>query len=228
MSTTNIVFYHRNLPHFHPKGGIFFITLRLADSIPIHIVRELKQEREIKIGMMEKTFKGNTLKTEKTILEKHLFAKFDEWLDACNRGPQWLKNERIARTVSEKIQELDGRRYRLIAYSIMPNHVHLLMNLDDYDKTDEGNLKGTTKNYPLTDSLRLLKGSTARFCNIILERSGAFWHHESYDHCVRDETENYRIIEYILNNPVKAGLVANWKDWKYNYCISPFEPQATT
>ena len=45
--------------------------------------------------------------------------------------------------------------------------------------------------------------------------SGAFWQHESYDHVVRDEQELIRIVRYILNNPVKAGLVANWQDYPF-------------
>ena len=59
--------------------------------------------------------------------------------------------------------------------------------------------------------------STARFCNLELNRSGNFWQHESYDHVVQTEEELSRTILYILNNPVKAGLVTDGKDWKYTY-----------
>jgi REP element-mobilizing transposase RayT len=68
--------------------------------------------------------------------------------------------------------------------------------------------------------LRLLKGRTARACNLELNRNGSFWQHESYDHLVRDEQEMERTILYILNNPVKAGLVKEWKDWPFTY-VSP-------
>ena len=62
-----------------------------------------------------------------------------------------------------------------------------------------------------------LKGYTARKCNKALHRSGAFWQTESYDHVVRDGTEFDRIVNYVLNNPVKAGLVSEWQQWKWSY-----------
>ncbi|MBU2583853.1 MAG: hypothetical protein KKH32_00820, partial [Bacteroidetes bacterium] len=70
----------------------------------------------------------------------------------------------------------------------------------------------------VTEILRKLKGSTANKCNKLLNRSGAFWQHESYDHVVRDIKELQRIVKYVLNNPVKAGLCEKWEDWKYSYC----------
>jgi REP element-mobilizing transposase RayT len=66
--------------------------------------------------------------------------------------------------------------------------------------------------------MQSLKWYTAKECNKILNCTGQFWQHESYDHVVRNEEELNRIIEYILNNPVKAGLVETHEDWKWNYC----------
>jgi REP element-mobilizing transposase RayT len=69
----------------------------------------------------------------------------------------------------------------------MPNHVHLLLDTTNYNQMAESNRAGTTRYYPLTDTLRLLKGRTARACNLALNRAGAFWQHESHDHVVRNE-----------------------------------------
>ncbi len=66
-----------------------------------------------------------------------------------------------------------------------------------------------------------LKGGTAHEANRLVGRSGAFWEHESYDHYVRDEEELERIILYVLGNPVKAGLVADWRAWPWSYCRLP-------
>ena len=60
--------------------------------------------------------------------------------------------------------------------------------------------------------MQSLKRHTARQSNLILSREGPFWQDESYDHVVRDGPEFLRTIEYILENPVKAGLVSNWDD----------------
>src|SRR5262245_14568874 len=112
------------------------------------------------------------------------------------------------------MHHFDGQNYDLFAYCIMSNHVHMSFDTCGYNQSSATNVSGKTKDYPGGDTLRLLKGSTSRFCNLQLGRTGAFWHKESYDHYVLDEAEFYRIIEYIVNNPVKAKLVKDWRDWK--------------
>jgi putative transposase len=82
------------------------------------------------------------------------------------------------------------------------------------------NNQGKSAKYPVADTLRLLKGRTARYCNLELKHTGSFWQHESYDHVVRDDQELERTLRYILTNPVKAGLVKEWKSWPFTY-ISP-------
>ncbi|MGB9641140.1 MAG: hypothetical protein ACPL4H_09525 [Anaerolineales bacterium] len=53
--------------------------------------------------------------------------------------------------------------------------------------------------------------------NLILGRSDDFWHHGSYDHVIRCQKELENTIWYILENPIKAGQVESWKDWKFTY-----------
>ncbi|HUR98602.1 MAG TPA: hypothetical protein VMZ26_11110 [Pyrinomonadaceae bacterium] len=65
--------------------------------------------------------------------------------------------------------------------------------------------------------MKSIKGYTAREANKILNRKGSFWEAESYDHEVADDEEFNRIVRYVLNNPVKAGLVKDWRDWKWNW-----------
>lgn len=220
--TNKPIFYRRNLPHIHPEDTIFFITFRLAGSLPTRVIQSLNEEKESKIKMLKNKYLGEELQGKIYAIEKRSFARYDELLERYDKGPLWLKEESIGRIVTDKIHEQDSNKYKLIAYCIMPNHVHLLIDTTDFDKGQYYDQSGKTKNYPLTDALRLLKGSTARLCNIQLGRSGAFWHHESYDHYVRNGEELARIIRYILNNPVKAGLVDDWQDWKFGYYDSSF------
>jgi putative transposase len=189
------IYYRHHLPHIHPEGHPIFITFNLAGSLPKEVMGKLKEQRD----------------------HKKYFDKYDEWLDMCEHGHHWLKDKRIALIVMQKIHSFENERYELLAYCIMPNHVHLLVELIAEQAIKH---KGITANYPLTDTIRLIKGSTARECNFILKRTGSFWHHESYDHYVRDEQELERIIKYILYNPVKAGLVKEWTEWKFTY-INP-------
>jgi len=222
MSENETIFYRRDLPHIHPKNATFFITFRLIDSLPVDVLQRLQQERENEINRLRKKYSGKEFEKEKCKLEKRHFGRLDVWLDHASTGPHWLKEERIARIVADKIQAQDRKKYILIAYCIMSNHVHLSFDMTGYGQTSATNIAGKTKNYLVGDIMRLLKGSTSRFCNLELKRTGAFWHKESYDHYVRNEEELYRIIEYILNNPVKAGLAKHWQYWKFSYVNRDF------
>ena len=204
--------YKRNLPHIHPEGYPLFVTIRLADSLPLEILAELKAQRERELNS-----KPNISASDRYEIQRRHFGRYDNWLDRCEHGPRWLESEDIARIVMDKIQGLHKNRYDLYICCITPNHAHLLF---DSLIVDQGKHKGMSEKYPVTETLRLLKGNTARSCNLSLNRNGHFWHHESYDHFVRDEQEMERIIKYILNNPVKAGLVKEWSDWKFTY-INP-------
>ncbi len=86
----------------------------------------------------------------------------------------------------------------------MSNHVQLI-------------IQTIVEDIPLYNILGSLKQYSATQSNIILDRKDAFWQHESYDHLIRDRNELVRMIDYTLNNPVKAGLVDEWKQWKYSY-----------
>ena len=130
-------------------------------------------------------------------------------------GARFLSDELIAEMIRENLYHHHGTKYYLIAYCIMSNHGHLLVDTGEHDV--QPTHKGVTVPYPLADTLKLLRGRTARSCNQALKRSGAFWHHESYDHVVRDQKEYERIAGYIASNPVKAGLVENWEDWKFTF-----------
>lgn len=201
--------YRRNLPHIHPTGNPLFITFRLANSLPVQVILDLQAQREHELRAAAKM-----ASLELQEIEERYFNCYDEWLDRCSTGPHWLASESVAQIVSEKILEMQSKRYELIAYCIMPNHCHLLIA---NTVKESARHRGKSAQYPVTETLRLLKGSTARYSNQFLGRSGQFWHDESYDHYVRTEKELERTILYILHNPVKAGLVQEWRAWKFSY-----------
>jgi REP element-mobilizing transposase RayT len=203
------IYYRRKLPHYHPEGNPLFITFRLADSLPLNVLLDLKKQREQK--------SGSSIFQERVEIENKYFFYFGEWLDRCESGPIWLKVENVAQITINEIKNMEGIQYKLIACCIMPNHVHMLIKALTIDS---GKHSGKSAKYPVTDTLRLIKGRTAREANLELGRTGSFWQHESYDHFIRDEKELKRTILYILNNPVKAGLVEEWRNWKFTY-ISP-------
>ena len=131
------------------------------------------------------------------------FVMNDRLLDRDTLGPVWLRHPEIARMVAETLQAGDVERhfYELGAWVVMPNHVHVLM------------LPRTG----LPIITRWLKGSTARQANRLLARTGQpFWQDESYDHWVRNEKQLIRIINYIEQNPVTAGLAECAELWPWS------------
>lgn len=193
-------FYRRRLPHIQVAGATYFVTFRLKNSLPREVLEKLAKEAErIK----------NLPKDKIDIEQHHWFEKLDGYLDQVLCGEAFLKNEQIANLLTEAIHYRDGKVYDLVAFCIMPNHVHLICNPLEKEKDNF---------YSLPEILHSLKGHTARHSNLILRRSGSFWQDESYDHIIRDESELERIIKYVLYNPVKAGLVKEQKDWKWIYC----------
>lgn len=98
----------------------------------------------------------------------------------------------------------------------MPNHVHILF--EHYNlPSEETNTKGKDKDYPVAQTMRYIKGNTATEANKLLGRKGYFWQKESYDHYIRNDREVENVINYILNNPVKAGLVEDWINWPWTF-----------
>ena len=141
-----------------------------------------------------------------------MFAQWDGALNQLDKGPRWLERSEIATIVADAMHYLDHRKYDLIAYCIMPNHVHVIFKPLIKAQDEQGE-----HYYPLREIMQSLKGFTAWKINRILKQKGPFWQEESYDHFVRDNGELQRIVEYVLMNPVKAGLVDNPEFWKWSY-----------
>lgn len=227
-------YYKRNLPHYQPPGYTFFVTYRLDGSLPVEIIKQLKAEREKALKVISGYTDIKVRKEKYKTYQSQYFGKFDKLLDGSSYGPKWLQKENIAQIVKNAINYYDEKTYRLICYTIMPNHIHQVFTPiasetigRDLSRQKRDDLLSVENNidinvdlqFPVvTNILRLIKGSTARECNKLLNRSGTFWQHESYDHVVRDNKELIRIVKYVLNNPVKAGFCEKWEDWKWSYC----------
>ena len=127
----------------------------------------------------------------------------DRLLDQARTGQLYLRQPAIADMVVEAIwynAEVLAH-YDLHAFVVMPNHVHLLV----------------TARVPLPTLTKSLKGITAKRANAILALTGRpFWQDESYDHTVRNEREFQRCRRYILDNPVRAGLVSEAQQYRWS------------
>jgi REP element-mobilizing transposase RayT len=123
-------------------------------------------------------------------------AAIDGALDA-GHGACWMTRPEIATLVVCAFQRFDGERYQLSAWCVMPNHVHVVIR--------------PHAGHSLSKILQSWKGSTAYEANHRIGRSGTFWQREAYDHLIRDEAEFHHAVQYVLNNPTKAGL----RDWPW-------------
>lgn len=201
------VSYRRRLPHIQLPGETFFVTFRLAGSLPVAMIYALQAEAELAMAEAEREPDPAVRLARLHLEHRRFFAKWDKELDK-GLGPVWLSNPAAAALVAECLHFHDGTRYVLLAFCIMGNHVHVVF---------APLLKEDGTYYSLAQIMHTIKGYTAGRANRLLGRSGAFWQHESYDHVVRDAAELDRIIVYVVNNPVKAGLVSQWSDWPWTY-----------
>lgn len=201
-------FYRRNLPHIHPGTAQYFITYRLANSLP-KIVVERMQSEYYELLSKNKSAGGEV----KEKYRQQYFLKFDQVLDSSNSGALWLANPDIADCICGAMQYHDKRSFESICYTVMPNHVHLLCE-HSYE----------VSGVRIIDILESIRKYSARRANSLLKRTGKqFWQSESYDHLIRNEDELENTIRYILYNPVKAGLCKEWFDWKWTYLRSEFK-----
>lgn len=227
-------YYKRNLPHYQPKGYFYFITTRLTGSLPREVVDKIQTQMEEEIKVIPENFNKKYTTEKFNNIRRSYFHKYEEILDLAKYGNTWLNIEKIAKIVKDALHFYDEKRYNLICYTIMPNHVHLVLypiverNSVSLNSRNEGsNDEIKTINYRksgsedslyiVTEIMQNIKKYTAREANKILNRTGQFWQHESYDHVIRNNEELYNTVNYILNNPMKAGLVRNPADWKWNY-----------
>lgn len=197
--------YRRNLPHIQPVTATLFVTFRLYGSLPKSVFERMAEEKRLLDDDLRQT--NISSKSRDRQLARRYFVTLEECLARATSGPTWLAQPDIAEVVSEALHYRDGKQYRLDAFSIMPNHVHAVfapMASEDVAQS-------------LSSIMHSLKRNTAKSSNRLLNRSGHFWQHETFDHYIRDDTEWRKIIRYVLENPVKAGLVKNWEDWQWNY-----------
>ena len=188
---------NRQLPIWHCRGKfphreykpLQFITYRLYDSVPQKVINAWKEE--LKITEM-------TLPNDPKVYQ--LRKRIDKYEDA-GYGQCFLKDERIASMVQENLFHFNRIRYNVLSWCIMPNHVHVLIEVKE--------------GWTLSTIMHGWRSYTAHQANKILGRTGDFWMEEYYDRYIRDEKHLEAVINYIDNNPVKAGLVDEIEKWPW-------------
>ena len=181
--TPEIKDWHRrfhSVPHRENKA-LQSITFRLYDSLPKEVIEEIK----LKLDINEDDDSYDSIQYQR------LRQKIAEYEDA-GYGQCFLRDERIAAIMQDTLKHFDGERYQLICWCIMPNHVHVLIEVNE--------------GWSLSRIMHGWRSYTAKEANRILGRTGKFWMEEYYDRYIRDDNHLQKTINYILNNPANAGL----------------------
>lgn len=205
-------YHRRNLPHWFPASSAVFLTYRLYGSLPQNVINGLKlTQRLVEREINGAAHSPDELSELKLIRHKQLFARIDSALDKATVGPRWLGEPEIASLVQTTLLSRYAELYKLWAYVVMINHVHILL------RPKASGRESNTMVNTISNITKGLKGYTAREANRILHRTGQpFWQQESFDHWPRNQEEFLRIIAYIENNPVKAGFVRRPQDWPWS------------
>ncbi len=186
--------YRRHLPHWNQPDCTYFVTFRLADSLPASTLREWRMEREawLKSHGIQVPDQVTKLPAEaRREYQRHFTSRLHAFLDS-GQGACILREPRFSQVVAEALQFFDKQRYAMGNFVVMPNHVHLLV-------TPFGE-------WTLEDLLHSWKRHTALTINRLRERRGPIWMDESFDHVVRSYDQLCYFREYILENPRKAKL----------------------
>ncbi len=169
----------RYLPHCDVPGLIQAVTFRLDDALPAEVVQRLLQEEPN---------------------ETQRLRRIEAYLDA-GHGACLLRQQACASIVEQALLFFDPVRYRLLAWCVMPNHVHVLIE--------------TRECWPLAGIVQAWKSFTAKAINTHLRRGGSLWQRDYFDRFIRDDLHLAATVAYIDDNPVRAGLVERTEDWPF-------------
>lgn len=117
-------------------------------------------------------------------------------------GARLLQQDDAAGAVQDALLHFDAERYRLLAWCVMPNHVHVVVQ--------------QIEGWPLAVVLHSWKSFTAKAINRAHARLGPVWQREYFDRFMRDDRQLATTIAYVEHNPVAAGYVKHAADWPWS------------
>lgn len=190
----NVEIANRQLPHWRQNNTTYFVTFRLADSVPQAKLRLWKLKRE---EFLE-TRLHPLSESELTEFHQRFTKEMEDYLDA-GMGACIFKNKDASELLASVLTYFQGIRYELGSWVIMPNHVHAVVT--------------PKSGHKLEKILQSWKSYSANQINKLLDRTGRLWQEESYDQIVRSEHHLFRIREYIERNPRAAAINVHHASW---------------
>jgi len=185
----------RYLPHWSKQGATYAVTFRLADAVPSEVSESWRLERRHLVERAQQQGRSLT-HIERIELHRLHSEKIESFLDA-GHGECILRDPQLAEILQNALKHFDGEHYELVAWAVMPNHVHAIVR--------------PLAGHELPKIIHSWKSFTSKQINRRLDRQGSLWMDEYYDHLIRDEEDFRNQIDYVLANPEKAGL----QDWPW-------------
>lgn len=173
------------LPHFDSPDTVQHVIFRTIDSLPVSVMFSLPEDLPLRRRIVDEAL-------DKGLGVKSLLVAFN------------------AEVVENAMLHFDGQRYHLLAWCIMPNHVHVVVT--------------QMQGFKLSDVVGSWKGYSARQINLASGVQGAFWAPDYFDRFMRSEAQLNAAIDYVQHNPVKAGLVAQPEDWRFSSARRKLHP----
>ncbi|MBN2807461.1 MAG: transposase [Prolixibacteraceae bacterium] len=239
-------FYRHALPHFQQPGQAYFVTWCLIDAVPqkaledytkkLNILKSqligidaINTEQFLKPSLIDNEKSGanlsqkslnemteiDRLKLDYYSLRKKYIHTYNKLLDNQSNPKINLTKSDITKIISDALLFWERKKLENFAFCVMPNHVHWVFQLFKKD------LNGAP--VYLQDIMYSIKRFTSNEINKVLFRKGSLWQKESFDTTIRDEKHLFNAIEYTLHNPVKAGWVKDWQDWKGCWSCQGYE-----
>jgi putative transposase len=207
------------LPHFQQPGQAYFVTWSLIDALPPKALEVYTRQLRQITSSIEFTRKNNNddvtltkFKMEYASMRRKYMKAYDDLLHLQTKFIVDLSKTQNTNIVLESLRFWEGKRLENYAICVMNNHVHWVFRLFEKNELDEP--------VYLQDILHSVKRYSSNKINKLEGLKGPLWQKESYDTTIRDDKHLFRAIEYTINNPVEAGLVKDWKDWKGTFLAS--------
>jgi hypothetical protein len=211
--------YRRNnQPHLQPIGATFSVTLIAHDAIPGALLKRVSERRDVLLMEIDRDNLPQKSVRKRDIHERY-FQYMEKLLHQKREQEHPFKNLIAAKALEDRIKMYAGKYYDLIAYSIMSNHVHLQIDLSvQCPATPNGMSIGELADYVnLATIIGRIKGGGSYDVNKATGRKGGLWRPGYYDRYMRSQRHLMTEFWYILRNPEKAGLVADWRDHPFTY-----------
>ena len=204
--------YRGNLPHFQRPGQWYSVTCSLFGAMPKGAMEKHAFELEIAKGNLKLAKTNKTSNEETLVFQRQYYRALNNYRLAYDKALHNSKSPKISLStlenrpiLEEALRFWEGKRLTSHAWCIMSNHFHWILSV--FEKDENG------KPVYLEDILHSIKLFSARRINENEMNEGQFWIHESFETTIRNNIHFINVVNYVINNPVSAGLIDNWQSW---------------